>query len=157
MFVCEHVKAGQECTHIRPMDSAPEPGSTAWQKNDPRTAEWKEFYGYDVPGGYLTNDLYKEADEKLGIKGWGVDDGYGYHQPYITKEKAEAAGFSAMYHATYEADENGFAWYTNGPVQHNFIAWYLHRGLWVEGQPLRSGLGIIRMLIPSVCARALAL
>ena len=144
MFVCEHVKAGQECTHIRPMDSAPEPGSTAWQKNDPRTAEWKEFYGYDVPGGYLTNDLYKEADEKLGIKGWGVDDGYGYHQPYITKEKAEAAGFSAMYHATYEADENGFAWYTNGPVQHNFIAWYLHRGLWVEGQPLRSGLGILR-------------
>ncbi|NLG53175.1 MAG: hypothetical protein GX541_04290, partial [Clostridiales bacterium] len=52
----------------------------------------------------LTNDLYPEMDTKLGVTGWGVDDGFGYY-PGNT--------------------------YSNGVVErHNHIAYYIHEGLY---------------------------
>lgn len=57
--------------------------------------------------GYLVNLLYPEKDKDLGTTGWGVDDGFGYFPG-----------------RTYE----------NGVVErHNYIAYYLHWGLWYGG------------------------
>ena len=124
MFVCEDVKKGEECTHTGPIENAPEPGSSEWMENDPRNAEWYEFYGYGVEGGYLNNDLYKELDTKLGVKGWGVDDGFGYRQPYVSDPKLP--GFDSSY---FDGGD-GYARYANGPVQHTYIGFYLHNSMW---------------------------
>ncbi len=52
--------------------------------------QWKKYYGYGVPGGYLTNILYDDLEDNKTIncgrglragetvETWGVDDGYGY-------------------------------------------------------------------------------
>ena len=131
MFVCEHVAEGEICTHERPIDSAPKPGTVEWYENDPRDEEWKKFYGYDVKGGYLTNDLYTEMETKYDIVGWGVDDGFGYRQPYITKEQSETGtpGYDARYF-----NKDGYAWYNDGtntgPVIFNWIAYAGHDGIW---------------------------
>ncbi|MBQ7120580.1 MAG: S-layer homology domain-containing protein [Oscillospiraceae bacterium] len=131
MFVCESVKAGNACTCVRPIDSAPVPGSSQWMANDPRNDAWYEFYGYNVNGGYLTNDLYKEMDEKLGVTGWGVDDGFGYRQPYVSDPNLPG------YDKSYYEDENGYARYVygsrmhlNAPIQHMYVGYYLHEGVW---------------------------
>ncbi|MBQ7055134.1 MAG: Ig-like domain-containing protein, partial [Oscillospiraceae bacterium] len=132
MFVCESVKAGGECTCARPIDSAPEPGSIAWNENDPRNAEWYAFYGYGVEGGYLNNDLYEEMDEKLGVRGWAVDDGFGYRQPYISKETAAEKGVPG-YDPRY-IDKGGYAWYKDGsrtgPVLYTYAANFAFEGIW---------------------------
>ncbi|MBE6912194.1 MAG: hypothetical protein E7473_06695, partial [Ruminococcaceae bacterium] len=132
LFVCESVKAGNACTCIRPIDSAPEPGSAEWYANDPRNEEWYAFYGYGVPGGYLNNDLYKEIDEKLGVSGWAVDDGFGYRQPYVSKEMADekgVPGYSSQYY-----NKNGYAWYRvgtrEGPVVYTYAANFAYEGIW---------------------------
>ena len=131
-FVCESIKAGGECSCVRPMDSAPEPGSVAWFDNDPRNEEWYEFYGYGVEGGYLNNDLYEEMDEKLGVRGWAVDDGFGYRQPYISKELAEEKDIPG-YDPRFE-NKNGYAWYKDGsrtgPVLYRFASNYAFEGIW---------------------------
>ncbi|MBQ2741505.1 MAG: Ig-like domain-containing protein, partial [Oscillospiraceae bacterium] len=132
MFVCESVKAGGECDCSRPIDSAPEPGSIAWNENDPRNAEWYAFYGYGVEGGYLNNDLYEEMDEKLGVSGWAVDDGFGYRQPYISKETADEKGVQG-YDYRY-IDKGGYAWYKDGsrtgPVLYTYAANFAFEGIW---------------------------
>ncbi|MBQ2743950.1 MAG: Ig-like domain-containing protein, partial [Oscillospiraceae bacterium] len=132
LFVCESVKAGGECTCVRPMDSAPEPGSVAWFDNDPRNEEWYAFYGYGLEGGYLNNDLYDEMDEKLGVRGWAVDDGFGYRQPYISKEMADEKGVPG-YDPRFE-NKNGYAWYKDGsrtgPVLYRFASNYAFEGIW---------------------------
>jgi len=132
MFVCESVKAGGECTCARPIDSAPEPGSIEWFNNDPRNAEWYAFYGYGVEGGYLNNDLYEEMDEKLGVRGWAVDDGFGYRQPYISKETAAEKGVPG-YDPRY-FDKDGYAWYKDGsrtgPVLYTYAANFAFEGIW---------------------------
>nr|MBQ4320099.1 heparinase II/III family protein [Clostridia bacterium] len=116
LFVC---KDGENCTCKRP---------TAVRG----TPEWYGYYGYGVKGGYLTNDLYPEMDEKLGTTCWGVDDSRGYMQPYI--DNPELPGYNPNYYA----DENGLAWYDNGgvkgPVKYTYVAYYLHGGLWYDGE-----------------------
>ncbi|MBQ2742120.1 MAG: Ig-like domain-containing protein, partial [Oscillospiraceae bacterium] len=131
LFVCEDVKAGNECSHTAPAESAPEPGSTAWIAADPRDAEWYEYYGYGVEGGYLTNDIYNEMDA-----GWGVDDGFGYKQKYVSTPG------EIGYHKLYYNDGEGYARYADGthdgPVQHTYIAYYLHEGIWFGGGGSKS-------------------
>ena len=57
--------------------------------------------------GYLKNVLYPEKDEKLGVTGWGVDDGYGY----VTGRT-----------------------YANGVAEvHTYISFYNHWAVWHEG------------------------
>ncbi|MBQ2743811.1 MAG: S-layer homology domain-containing protein [Oscillospiraceae bacterium] len=123
LFVCSDVKAGKECSHTAPSESAPEPGSAQWIADDPRNEEWYAYYGYGVEGGYLTNDLYDTLDA-----GWGVDDGFGYRQEYIS-DPGEIG-----YHGLYYDDGKGFARYKDGthtgPVQHTYIAYYLHESVW---------------------------
>ncbi len=132
MFVCESVKAGGECTCVSPIDSAPEPGSIAWYDNDPRNEEWYAFYGYGVEGGYLNNDLYGEMDEKLGVRGWAVDDGFGYRQPYISKETADEKGVPG-YDPRY-FNKDGYAWFKDGsrtgPVLYTYAANFAFEGIW---------------------------
>ncbi len=132
MFVCESVKAGEECTCVSPIDSAPEPGSIAWYDNDPRNEEWYAFYGYGVEGGYLNNDLYEEMDEKLGVRGWAVDDGFGYRQPYISKETADEKGVPG-YDPRY-FNKDGYAWFKDGsrsgPVLYTYAANFAFEGIW---------------------------
>ncbi|MBQ7119791.1 MAG: S-layer homology domain-containing protein [Oscillospiraceae bacterium] len=122
LFVCEN---GENCS----CTDAPHP-------IDERMSEvWKEFYGFGK--GYLANELYKEMDEKLGVVGWGVDDSRGYMQPYIADK--ELPGYDAKYY-----NKDGFAWYrdgtTEGPVQHTYVAYYAHEGVWYN----HSGVSVIR-------------
>ncbi len=123
LFVCEDVKAGNECSHTAPAESAPEPGSAQWIKNDPRDDDWYEYYGYGIEGGFLTNDLYGEMDD-----GWGVDDGFGYKQKFV------ATPGEIGYHKLYYNNGDGYARYVDGthdgPVQHTYIAYYLHEAVW---------------------------
>ena len=125
LFVCEN---GEECTCEKP-------------KSEKGSAEWYSFYGYGVPGGYLNNDLYKEMDEKLGVTGWGVDDGFGYLQPYVADKNLPG------YHSSYAKDGNGNATYNNsgnkGPVRHNYIAYYLHEAVWYGAGGVNNS-GIIK-------------
>ena len=134
MFVCAD---GENCTCSHPGGN---PGSDSWW-NKRGTAEWYEFYGYGVVGGYLNNDYYAEVDEELGIKGWGVDDGFGYLQPYVSDTNKKG------YHTSYYEGANGNAWYKtsglSGPVRHNYIAYYLHEGLWY-GAGETEGSGMVR-------------
>ena len=143
MFVCEDVKAGGECTHTSPFEKHfaeyyanngkyPEIASEAWYANDPRNDEWYAYYGYGVPGGYLTNNLYSDMDA-----GWAVDDSLGYRQRY--ESDPEKIGYSPLYYDNGE----GFAHYADGarrgPVQHTFISYYLHEGLWYGQGGTTSG------------------
>ncbi|MBQ7118730.1 MAG: heparinase II/III family protein, partial [Oscillospiraceae bacterium] len=143
MFVCEDVKAGGECTHTSPFEKHfaeyyanngkyPEIASEAWYANDPRNDEWYAYYGYGVPGGYLTNNLYSDMDA-----GWAVDDSLGYRQRY--ESDPEKIGYSPLYYDNGE----GFAHYADGarrgPVQHTFISYYLHEGLWYGQGNTTSG------------------
>ncbi len=153
-FVCEDVKAGNECSHIGkfPSYTTKTPGTAEWTAeldawNEARESqEWKDHYGYNVKGGYLTNDLYPELDTKLGIAGWGVDDGFGYKMPYISIEKAKeivgeggdvtkVPGYDPRYY-----DNEGYAWYTDGaykgPVQYTYIGYFIHNGLWYAGDEI---------------------
>lgn len=143
LFVCEDEENGNECTHTPPAKSAPEAGSEQWMKNDPRNAEWYAYYGYGVEGGYLNNDLYEEMDEKLGVRGWGVDDGFGYRQPYVSDPALPG------YHVNYNDDDgDGYARYSSGgregPVQHTYIAYYLHEGVWLGAGGLPQSQAIIK-------------
>jgi len=129
LFVCEYVKNGEECNHISPASTAPTPGGKEWMAADPRDEAWYEYYGYNVEGGYLTNDLYEEMDEKLGVSGWGVDDGFGYRQPYVSDPTLPG------YDASYYDGGDGYARYVynstkNAPIQHTYISYYLHEGIW---------------------------
>ena len=57
--------------------------------------------------GYLKNVLYPEMDQKLGVTGWGVDDGYGYRTGHT---------------------------FSNGIEEvHTYIAYYNHWDLWYGG------------------------
>ncbi|MBQ4544933.1 MAG: S-layer homology domain-containing protein [Oscillospiraceae bacterium] len=130
MFVCEDTENGNECTHTPPAKNAPKAGSQQWIQNDPRDAEWYAYYGYGVAGGYLNNDLYGEMDKKLGVSGWGVDDGFGYRQPYVSDPSLP--GYNVNYN---DDDGDGYARFVSGskegPVQHTYIAYYLHEGVWL--------------------------
>ncbi|MBQ2742409.1 MAG: heparinase II/III family protein, partial [Oscillospiraceae bacterium] len=125
LFVCEN---GESCECPLP-------------KGVKGSAEWYSFYGYGVLGGYLNNDLYKEMDEKLGVTGWGVDDGFGYLQPYVEDKTLPG------YHSSYYKNSLGNAMYNNsgleGPVRHNYIAYYLHEAVWY-GVGGKSNSGIIK-------------
>ena len=138
MFVCEDVKNGGECTcnpgfpglpTAVPVTSANQAEYNAqWDAfwNARMTKEWKEYYGYGVEGSYLANNLYKEMDEKLGVVGWGVDDGFGYMQEFVSDPTLPG------YHASY-VEKDGYARYTDsigGPVMHTYIAYYIHEGVW---------------------------
>jgi len=143
LFVCEDVENGGECTHTPPAETAPKAGSQQWIANDPRDAEWYEYYGYGVKGGYLNNDLYREMDEKLGVSGWGVDDGFGYRQPYVSDPTLPG------YHPNYNDDDgDGYARFVSGtregPVQHTYIAYYLHEGVWLGAGGLPQSSAIIK-------------
>ncbi|MBQ2742583.1 MAG: S-layer homology domain-containing protein [Oscillospiraceae bacterium] len=143
LFVCEDEENGNECTHTPPAKSAPEAGSEQWMKNDPRNAAWYAYYGYGVEGGYLNNDLYEEMDEKLGVRGWGVDDGFGYRQPYVSDPSLPG------YHVNYNDDDgDGYARFVSGskegPVQHTYIAYYLHEGVWLGAGGLPQSSAIIK-------------
>ncbi|MBQ9984853.1 MAG: S-layer homology domain-containing protein, partial [Oscillospiraceae bacterium] len=105
LFVCAD---GENCTH-EPLDISKR-GSE----------EWYTFYGYGVEGGYLTNNLFGELDDPR----WGVDDSRGYLQKYVSDPNAMG------YDSSYSADANGNAVYASGPVQHTYIAVYLHDGIW---------------------------
>ena len=126
MFVCEN---GSECA----CENAPHP------TNDRMTETWIEYYGFGK--GFLENELYKEMDTKLGVVGWGVDDSLGYKQPYISRERAaEIAGEGGDinsvpgYDTRYYKGADGYAYYkdgaTTGPVQHTYIAYYVHESIW---------------------------
>ncbi len=134
LFVCEDVKNGAECSHTTPFEAHfaeyyekngkyPEIASEAWFANDPRNDAWYEYYGYGIEGGYLTNTLYSDMDA-----GWAVDDGLGYRQKY--EADPTKIGYSPLYYDNGE----GYAHYADGarrgPVQHTYIAYYLHEGLW---------------------------
>ena len=159
-FVCEDVMAGKACSHIGKFPSYPTttPGTTEWKaelkawNNARESREWKDHYGYNVKGGYLTNDLHSEMDKKLGVTGWGVDDGFGYKQPYISLEKAkEIAGEGGDvlkvpgYDPSYFDNGNGYAWYANeSPVQYTYIGYFIHNGLWYAGnQEIRSAINTL--------------
>ena len=152
-FVCEDIKAGSSCSHIGKFPSYPTetPGTAEWTEklaawnNARESQEWKDHYGYNVNGGYLTNNLYPDIDKQLGITGWGVDDGIGYKMPYISLEKAkEIVGEDGDvttvpgYDPSYYDNGNGYAWYMNGatkgPVQYTFISYFLHNGVWYAGE-----------------------
>ncbi|MBQ2743972.1 MAG: heparinase II/III family protein, partial [Oscillospiraceae bacterium] len=126
--------------------------------NDRMTEEWKSFYGFGI--GYLENKAYKEMDAKLGVVGWGVDDSLGYMQPYISYEKAleivgpdgdvrKVPGYSPLYYD----NGDGLAWYADGarkgPVQHTYISYYIHEGLWY-GQGNVANSAVIRNAINSL-------
>jgi len=99
MFVCEHVKAGAECTHTRPAGTLESwktdvenrsktlkatgtcPAPTAGERG---SEEWNTYYGYGL--GYLKNDLYPEKNDAY----FAVDDGWGYEYLYTnTSGKTE--------------------------------------------------------------------
>ena len=108
-FVCEN---GENCECSAPSG---ERGSE----------EWYSFYGYGVSGSYLYNELYGELNDPR----WGVDDSMGYLQKYVSEPTA--MGFDSRY---LDSDGDGLAEYKDGslagPVQHTYIAYYLHEGIW---------------------------
>ena len=95
------------------------------------SAQWKKYYGYGVPGGYLTNKMYKTIDDTAnGGKGlregetvetWGVDDSMGY-------VPAKADGTLYEY-----VDEKGNVLATE---RHIYIAEYMHTAVfyWISGE-----------------------
>ena len=117
--------------------------------------EWIEYYGFGK--GYLANSDYPEMDKKLGVVGWGVDDSLGYMQPYISPERAaEIAGPGGDitkvpgYDHRYYEGEYGLARFRDGtkegPVQHPYISYFLHEGVWY-GQGNVPGGAVIRKAI----------
>ena len=68
--------------------------------------------------GYLKNLLYPEMDKKLGVTGWGVDDGFGYF--------------------TGKTYDNGV------PEKHTYIAFYIHEGIWGGTNNHKVNAGVIR-------------
>ncbi|MBQ2741543.1 MAG: S-layer homology domain-containing protein, partial [Oscillospiraceae bacterium] len=107
------------------------------------SAQWKAYYGYGVPGGYLTNNLYKDVESSTTIncgqglrpgetvETWGVDDGYGY---VPSKEDGEA--------------------YLSGTVaeRHLYIAEFMHYGVFHNKTPDSNG-GVLTNAIVN-CAYA---
>ena len=141
-FVCAD---GEQCT----CQNAPHPTEARM------SPEWIEYYGFGK--GYLANSDYPEMDEKLGVVGWGVDDSLGYMQPYISPERAaEIAGPGGDitkvpgYDHRYYEGEYGLARFRDGtkegPVQHPYISYFLHEGVWY-GQGNVPGGAVIRKAI----------
>ncbi|MBQ9986346.1 MAG: S-layer homology domain-containing protein [Oscillospiraceae bacterium] len=137
LFVCEDVKEGRECSHNPGFPEAPKQNPVtyanerqwsdewnAWYEAR-KTQEWFDYYGYGVEGSFLHNDGYINS---IPDHRWGVDDGFGYLQSYVSDPNAIG------YDPTYVEGKNGLAYYTYGgtqyPVQHTYIAYYIHDAVW---------------------------
>ncbi|MBR3848584.1 MAG: S-layer homology domain-containing protein, partial [Oscillospiraceae bacterium] len=83
------------------------------EPGEDHSESWYQYYGYGIPGGYLTNTLYPEVGSEgaTAFKGrfdpeietterWSVDDGYGYFPGRIWDENKgieEHYGYIAVY------------------------------------------------------------
>ncbi|MBQ2743897.1 MAG: Ig-like domain-containing protein, partial [Oscillospiraceae bacterium] len=95
------------------------------------SAQWKKYYGYGVPGGYLTNNTYESIPDTANggrglregetVQTWGVDDSMGY-----VPAKADGTLYEYI-------DENGNVLTTE---RHIYIAEYMHTAVyyWISGE-----------------------